>query len=219
MWATRSADGCLLPSLDAAHSNPHPAADTSARACSTSPLPCPVSQVCISITAPQHRHLTAWLVEDGRSEESRTRSRSRRRERRPPGPVQRSVSDPRSLRRLTRLYGQSDLLLLLISDRGLRRAPAKSGLPPVSLYAQGQTPTPIPIYTKRLPLNSTKLGPAVPTGLRNPIPPTRNRLSFSAKRTGERGYKTHSKCSPFLSVVRNGVTASVLGAGRGGDGI
>ena len=37
----------------------------------------------------------------------RTRSRSRRRERRPPGPVQRSVSDPRSLRRLTRMYGQN----------------------------------------------------------------------------------------------------------------
>ena len=42
---------------------------------------------------------------------------------------------------------------------------------------------------------------------------------LSETRTGDRGCKPHSKCSPFLSVVRNGVTASVLGAGRGGDGI
>ena len=65
-----------------------------------------------------------------------------------------------------------------------------------------------PCLLKDYHINSTKLGPAVPTGLRNPIPPTRNCSSFLARQTGDRGYKPHSKCSPFLSV---GVTASVLG--------
>ena len=35
----------------------------------------------------------------------------------------------------------------------------------------------------------------MPTGLRNPMSPTRNRLSFLAKRTGDRDCQTHSKCS------------------------
>ena len=34
----------------------------------------------------------------------------------------------------------------------------------------------------------------MPTGLRNPMSPTRNRLSLLAKRTGDRDCQTHSKC-------------------------